>query len=172
MHQGGGNLLGGAAGGLILDGVPLPITDRQAVHQLFRQIIGAVGPPQPIPGGNHVGLRFRWIFHWTAFVSGSILTQTSPPTPMGNPSPSPSRRQRGAGVLHPMASVLNLAARRLPAAESSAPMRRRRQRLALVQRLLDPLPAGLLPPDAQAERFWRIVRWGGLGVLLAWGLRR
>jgi hypothetical protein len=71
-----------------------------------------------------------------------------------------------------MALVLNLAAKRLPSAESSAPMRRRRQRLALVQRLLDPLPAGLHSQDAQKERFWRIVRWGGLGVLLAWGLRR
>ena len=75
-------------------------------------------------------------------------------------------------MLHPMALVLNLAAKRLPSAESSAPMRRRRQRLALVQRLLDPLPAGLHSQDAQKERFWRIVRWGGLGVLLAWGLRR
>jgi hypothetical protein len=71
-----------------------------------------------------------------------------------------------------MASLLNLAARRLPAAETSAAMRRRRQRLGLVQRLLDPLPAGLLAPEAQAERFWRIVRWAGLGVLLAWGLHR
>jgi hypothetical protein len=157
---------------LILHGVPLPIADRQAVHELLRQIIGTVGPAQPALRGNHMELRFRWMIHWTAFVTGSILTQSFLPSPMGTFSQRPSRRQRGAGVLHPMASVLNLAVRRVPAAESSAPMRRRRQRLALVQRLLDPLPAGLQPPEAQAERFWRIVRWGGLGVLLAWVLHR
>jgi hypothetical protein len=45
--------------------------------------------------------------------------------------------------------------------------RRRRQRLALVQRLLDPLPAGLSSPHGRMERFWTVLRWGGLGLIVA-----
>jgi hypothetical protein len=70
-----------------------------------------------------------------------------------------------------MAAVLNLAGRPLPAAETGAPTRRRRQRLALIQRLIDPLPPGLQPLHAHAELFWRLFRWGGLGLLVAWLLR-
>jgi hypothetical protein len=37
----------------------------------------------------------------------------------------------------------------------------------MAQRLLDPLPDALLPPDRASELFWRVIRWGGAGVLLA-----
>lgn len=49
--------------------------------------------------------------------------------------------------------------------------RRRRQRLSLVQRLLDPLPRELRGPGDGSERFWRAMRWGGGGLLLAWLLQ-
>lgn len=45
--------------------------------------------------------------------------------------------------------------------------RRRLQQLAIAQRLLDPLPEGLLPRDRRREQFWQVLRWGGLGLLLA-----
>jgi hypothetical protein len=70
-----------------------------------------------------------------------------------------------------MAAVLNVAARSLPPGEVGAPLRRRRQRLALMQRLLDPLPTGLQPLNAGSERFWRLFRWGSLGLVVAWVLR-
>jgi hypothetical protein len=75
-------------------------------------------------------------------------------------------------VLHHLAAVLNLAGRRVPEAESGAPLRRRRQRLSLAQRLLDPLPTGLRSPDQGGKHFWRAIRWGGPGLLLAWWLLR
>ena len=75
-------------------------------------------------------------------------------------------RQRVSGVLHHLAALLNLAGRR-PLAGNGTPQRRRRQRLSLAQRLLDPLPSALRPPDQGAERFWRAIRWGGPGLLLA-----
>jgi hypothetical protein len=92
--------------------------------------------------------------------------------PMPPATPVSLRQRGGTGVLHHLAAVLNLAGRQLPASEAGAPMRRRRQRLALAQRLLDPLPPGLHPQGGGVERFWRIVRWGGLGLLAAWLLRR
>jgi hypothetical protein len=49
----------------------------------------------------------------------------------------------------------------------SSAQRRQRQRLALAQRLLDPMPAGLVAPEAAADRFWTVLRWGGLGLILA-----
>jgi len=33
------------------------------------------------------------------------------------------------------------------------------------------MPPELLPAGG-AERFWRVLRWGGLGMLLAWLLQR
>jgi len=91
---------------------------------------------------------------------------------MGQPSPRPRAARRSPGVLHHLAALLNLAGRRLPEREGAAPMRRRRQRLALAQRLIDPLPPGLRSGDGGGERFWRVLRWGGLGLMVAWLLRR
>jgi hypothetical protein len=75
-------------------------------------------------------------------------------------------------LLHHMVAVLDLAGRRPPDDERSAAQRRRRQRLALAQQLFDPLPPALRPADEGSERFWRALRWGGVGLLLAWLLGR
>lgn len=93
---------------------------------------------------------------------------------------------RGDGVLHHLTAILNLAGERGQDRSSTAyperpgsftapcgaPLRRRRQRLAMAQRLLDPLPAALRPVDQGAEWFWRGMRWGGAGLILAWWLQR
>lgn len=81
--------------------------------------------------------------------------------------------RHGPALLHHLEALLTLAGRRPlrsatgPATPSSQE-RRRQQRLLLAQRLLDPLPTALLPPDRQAERFWTGLRWGGLGAAIAW----
>lgn len=80
---------------------------------------------------------------------------------------------RGRGLLHPLEDLLALAQRPPAARESGgSAQRRQRQRLALAQRLLDPLPAGLVAPEAASDRFWRMLRWGGLGLILARLLQR
>jgi hypothetical protein len=50
--------------------------------------------------------------------------------------------------------------------------RRRRQHLALSQRILDPLPEGLRASGSGAQRFWTALRWGGCGMVVAQLLRR
>lgn len=96
---------------------------------------------------------------------------------MPRPFPRSSRRRwqprlSPPGVLHHLAAVLSLGLRRPPAEPSGALLRRRRQRLALAQRLLNPLPAGLGSSHQGGERFWQGLRWGGLGLFLAWLLQR
>jgi hypothetical protein len=59
-----------------------------------------------------------------------------------------------------------------PSRSTGVQQRRHRQRLALSQRLLDPLPAVLSPPVGPDVLLWRALRWGGLGLLLALWLRR
>jgi hypothetical protein len=90
---------------------------------------------------------------------------------MAPPSPRSRQRQRSTGVLHHLAAVLNLAGRQQPQGELGAPMRRRRQRLALAQRALDPLPLALQPQEGAIALFWRVLRWGGLGMMVGWLLR-
>ena len=92
-------------------------------------------------------------------------------------SPRPPRRSstRGDRLLHHLGAVLSLAgqgrtAKPMPGRQASSTQRRRRQRLSIAQRLLDPLPAALRPADRGAERFWEALRWGGVGILLAWWL--
>jgi hypothetical protein len=41
------------------------------------------------------------------------------------------------------------------------------QRLALAQRLFEALPAALTPGMALSDRFWRALRWIGVGVVIA-----
>ena len=81
------------------------------------------------------------------------------------------RRPPSPGLLHHLAAVLSLAGRPGAVAPTGVTMRRQRQKLELAQRLLDPLPTALLPSTRHGERFWSALRWGGLGLLLAWLLR-
>jgi hypothetical protein len=83
-------------------------------------------------------------------------------------------RRRPLRLLHHLAVPLALGACPLPPADRplSPASRRQRQRLALIQRLLDPLPAGLRPQGQGAERFWRALRWGTPALLLGWWLGR
>jgi hypothetical protein len=99
-------------------------------------------------------------------VTGRTVAQARPRFKRVPPRPA------STALLHHLAAVLNLAVRRLPEADSAAPLRRRRQRLSLAQRLLNPLPAGLRSAELGSERFWLAIRWGGPGLLLGWWLTR
>ncbi len=83
-------------------------------------------------------------------------------------------RRRPLRLLHHLAVPLTLGARPVPPADQplSPAGRRQRQRLALMQRLLDPLPPGLLPEQESGGRFWRALRWGTPALLLGWWLSR
>jgi hypothetical protein len=82
--------------------------------------------------------------------------------------PSPPR-QRPVRLLHLLDGIFTQAS--LAGRSSGVAGRRQLQRLALSQRLLDPLPKELSPIDQGSQLFWRGLRWGGLGLLLAWLLR-
>ncbi|MEX0589309.1 MAG: hypothetical protein WD136_08640 [Cyanobium sp.] len=73
-------------------------------------------------------------------------------------------------LLHLLDGLLTQAS--LTANSSGVTQRRQRQRLALTQRLLDPLPVELALPHRQEVLFWRGLRWATAGLLLAWLLRR
>lgn len=83
--------------------------------------------------------------------------------------------QRPIRWLHQLSDLLTQAAlaQRLERgqAEVSVGQRRLRQRISTAQRLLDPLPPALRNPAAAADRFWQLLRWGGLGMLLSTWLR-
>lgn len=83
------------------------------------------------------------------------------------PRPDPSPR-----LLHHLQALLALGTPPSQASKANqGPMgraeRRRRQHLALSQRLLDPLPQALRPSGGGAEKFWIILRWGGCGMVVA-----
>ena len=59
----------------------------------------------------------------------------------------------------------------LSARGSGVVQRRQRQRLALTLRLLDPLPRQLSISNRSEVMFWRGLRWGTAGLLLAWLMR-
>ena len=78
-------------------------------------------------------------------------------------------RPKPIRLLHLLDGLLSQGA--LSAQGSGVVQRRQRQRLALTQRLLDPLPRQLTPPNRSEILFWRGLRWGTAGLLLAWWLR-
>lgn len=85
--------------------------------------------------------------------------------------PQRPRRSSSPGLLHHLAGVLSLAGRPGAVAPTGVTLRRRRQQRELAQRLLDPLPESLMSSSRHGDRFWSALRWGGLGLLLAWLLR-
>ena len=87
------------------------------------------------------------------------------------------RLKRGERVLHLVGALFTMAGKGGlesdgGTAAASDRMRRRRQRVSMARRLLDPLPAVLRPESQQQERFWRVLRWGGAGLILGWLLGR
>jgi hypothetical protein len=80
-----------------------------------------------------------------------------------------SPRLRPVRLLHRLDGLFTQAS--LARSSSGVGRRRQQQRLALTQRLLDPLPPELLASGRDGQWFWRGLRWGTLGLLLAWLLR-
>jgi hypothetical protein len=76
--------------------------------------------------------------------------------------------------LHQLANLMAQVSRaeRLGPGDDSLQARRLRQRMALAQRVLDPMPAPLRPSNWLETSFWTGLRWGGVGMLLALWLRR
>ena len=72
-------------------------------------------------------------------------------------------------LLHLLDGLLTQAS--LARHSSGVGQRRQLQRLALTQRLLDPLPAELAPAGRGAVVFWQGLRWATAGLLVAWLLR-
>ncbi|MCT0226259.1 hypothetical protein [Synechococcus sp. CS-1328] len=85
--------------------------------------------------------------------------------------PHPTRRTRPIGALHQLAAVLTMASAAPRQLGQAAWQRRQRQRLAIAQRLLDPLPQGLRQPQP-GRHFWVGLRGAGAGLILAWWLQR
>lgn len=80
------------------------------------------------------------------------------------------QRQRPIRLLHQLDGLLSQGLD--PARCRGVQQRRQRQRQALAQRLLDPLPAVLAPPLGMDQVLWRALRWGGIGLMLALWLKR
>jgi hypothetical protein len=76
--------------------------------------------------------------------------------------------------LHQLANLMAQVSRaeRIGPGDDSLQARRLRQRMALAQRLLDPLPAPLRPNNWQETCLLTALRWGGVGLVLALWLRR
>jgi hypothetical protein len=80
-----------------------------------------------------------------------------------------ARRAQPIRLLHLLEGLLVQGV--LSARGSGVVQRRQRQRQALTRRLLDPLPPQLVPPNRSDVMFWRGLRWGTAGLLLAWWLK-
>jgi hypothetical protein len=76
--------------------------------------------------------------------------------------------------LHQLAGLMAQISRaeRLQPADQSLQARRLRQRMALAQRVLDPLPQPLRSQGWGEQVLWTALRWGGLGMALALWLKR
>ena len=92
-----------------------------------------------------------------------------PRQPLRSHQPAHRRPLQPVRLLHQLDAVFTLAS--LAGRSSGVGRRRQRQRLALAQRLLDPMPRELQAPEHGAELFWRGLRWGSAGLLLALVLR-
>lgn len=151
LHEGGRQLLGGPALGLTLEGMPLAVADDQLLVQGFSRRAAALRP-----GGSD---------HWTD-AAASVH-----PGGMQQRPRSPFQPIRW---LHQLAGLMAQISRaeRLQAADQSLQARRLRQRMALAQRVLDPLPQPLQSQGRAEQVLWTALRWGGLGMALALWLKR
>lgn len=164
VHQSRRQLLGRPSLRLTLERVPVAFADAQVLVQGPGRLLGA-GGPVPLAGRGTAGGRGRGGLHWTdASVPGHPGAMQQRPR-----SPHPPIRW-----LHQLAALMAQVARaeRLSAGDDGLQARRLRQRMALAQRLLDPLPGPLQPSGWQERSLWTFLRWGGAALLLSLWLRR
>ena len=164
-HQSSRQLLSGAALGLRFEGMPLPLIDPQLPVQGAGQLLDLLGP---VPAAGVVAPAAAikaagW--HWT---------DAAAPSHPGAMQQRPRSPYTPIRWLHQLAGLMAQVARaeRLSSSDDSLQARRLRQRMALAQRLLDPLPAPLQPRGWQEQWLWTALRWGGVGLALALWLRR
>ena len=158
QHQGRRKLLGGTPGSLALERMPVAIPEGQLPLESHGLPMGALWPAA---AGHWTSYG---TFHWTF---GRRLVHPGASYPwLGLLVPT---RAKPIRLLHLLEGLLAQGA--LSAQGPGVVQRRQRQRLALTQRLLDPLPRQLAPPDRSELLLWRGLRWGTAGLLLAWWLR-
>ena len=167
-HEGRGELLGGPALRLPLEGVPLALIDAQPPVQRLGQLLALLRPGLAVAcavAAAPIALIEAGGWHWT---------DAAAPRHPGAMQQRPRSPYTPIRWLHQLAGVMAQVARaeRLSSTDDSLQARRLRQRMALAQRLLDPLPAPLQPRGWQELWLWSALRWGGLGLLLALWLRR
>ncbi|MEY4359466.1 MAG: hypothetical protein RLZZ631_952 [Cyanobacteriota bacterium] len=152
LHQGRCELFSSPALRLAFQGMPVAVVDGEQAVQRFSCLTASI---RPLLRGGH------WTNSWIERHPGAM--QQRPRSPH-----QPIR------WLHQLASLMAQVSRaeRLPASDESLQARRLRQRMALAQRLLDPLPQPLQPTQWHEQVLWRWLRWGGVGLALALWLRR
>ena len=157
LHEGCGELFGSAALGLALEGMPVTVADHQLAVQGFGGLAAALGP---VVGRGH-GRRQHWTDDRVSVHPDGM--QQQPRSPF-----QPIR------WLHQLAGLMAQVsqAERLQVSDDSLRARRLRQRMALAQRVLDPLPQPLQSQAWAEQVVWTGLRWGGLGLLLAVWLKR
>ena len=152
LHQGRCDLFGCTSLGLAFERMPIAVVDGEQAMQGFRRFSAAFRPR----------LTRR---HWTK------------PRLEGHPG-AMQQRPRSPHTpirwLHQLANLMAQVSRaeRISSGDESLQARRLRQRMALAQRVLDPLPVPLRPSLWSETALWSGLRWGGVGLLLALWLKR
>ena len=171
QHQSRRELFSGAALRLPLEGMPLTVGDAQLSVQLPGCFLGGRRPFPWVEAAGWIGCCCGGCFaqrrgrHWTdARAWGHPDAMQQRPR-----SPYPPIRW-----LHQLAALMAQVARaeRLAGGDDSLQARRLRQRMAVAQRLLDPLPKPLQPIGWAERWLWTGLRWGGPSLLLALWLQR
>jgi len=161
LNESGSQLLRSPPLGLTLQSMPVTVADAKPPVQLPR---GLLTPRRPVTrAGGFVGVAGGG--HWTD------VSAPRHPDAMQQRPRSPRTPIRW---LHQLAGLMAQVSRaeRLTAGDESLQARRLRQRMALAQRLLDPLPKPLQPRGWREQSLWTALRWGGAGLLLALWLHR
>lgn len=164
-HQGCRQLFSRAPLRLGLERMPLALIDAQMPVQRAGQLLSLLRPLLGVAAAAPAAAIEAAGWHWT---------EAEAPGHPGAMQQRPRSPYTPIRWLHQLAGLMAQVARaeRLSSADDSLQARRLRQRMALAQRLLDPLPAPLQPRGWQEQWLWTALRWGGVGLLLALWLHR
>jgi hypothetical protein len=146
--------------------MPLAFINAQLAVQGAGQVLGLFGPGSGAAAGIALAAAIKAAgWHWT---------EAAAPGHPGAMQQRPRSPYTPIRWLHQLAGLMAQVARaeRLSSNDDSLQARRLRQRMALAQRLLDPLPSPLQPRGWQEQWLWTALRWGGAGLLLALWLHR